>query len=160
MKGGKGYKRKRATAMLDGYVLWYSSDCFFLGMFEYCSYAKEGLNIRLLDGHTYMLPFPYLFPPHKLSQIVFVYMQFDTYPHVLFRSDSEMDETSSEDSRQPKRTYRGRLQGLVGRVLCMDMEDRKKSFSVPVLVTQVNADDMELKTKDHVLVKSFKDSKL
>ena len=79
---------------------------------------------------------------------------------MCFRSDSEIDDTSSEDSLQPKKTYKGRLQDLIGRVLCMEIEDRKKTLWVPVLVVQPSADDMDLKSRDHLLVKSFKDSKL
>lgn len=49
---------------------------------------------------------------------------------------------------------------MVGKVLLMTQDDRKKTIVVPVLVVQPNADSTELKTRDHLLVKSFKDSKL
>ena len=48
---------------------------------------------------------------------------------------------------------------MIGRILCMELEDRKRTMWVPVLVVNPNADDLELKTKEHLLVRSFKDSK-
>ena len=64
------------------------------------------------------------------------------------------------ESEPPKREYKGRLSEMIGRIVIMEIEDRKKALWVPVLVTDPNANDLDLKTKDHLLVKSFKDSKL
>ena len=75
-------------------------------------------------------------------------------------SDSESESEASECSSPRKRIYKGRLQDLIGRVLCMEIDDRKKTTWVPVLVIIPSASDMELKTRDHLLVKSFKDSRL
>ncbi len=49
---------------------------------------------------------------------------------------------------------------MVGKVVLMAAEDRKRTYWMPVLVVSPNASDMELKYNDHLLVKSFKDSKL
>ncbi len=73
--------------------------------------------------------------------------------------NSESEDESSEDSEPPRREYKGRLQDMIGRILCMELEDRKKTMWVPVLVVNPNADDLELKTKEHLLARSFKDSK-
>lgn len=53
-----------------------------------------------------------------------------------------------------------RLVDLIGRVFLLELEERKRTAWVPVLVCNPNADEMELKTRDHVLVRSFKDGKL
>ena len=79
---------------------------------------------------------------------------------LYFRSDSDSDEESDSDSPPKKRTYKGRLQDMVGKVVLMAAEDRKRTYWMPVLVVSPNASDMELKYNDHLLVKSFKDSKL
>ncbi len=76
-----------------------------------------------------------------------------------FRSDSDSEEESDSDSPPKKRTYKGRLQDMVGKVMLMETEDRKRTFWVPTLVVTPNASDMELKHNDHLLLKSFKDSK-
>lgn len=76
----------------------------------------------------------------------------------IARSDGESDEDS--DASSPPRQYSSRLAEMVGKVLLMTQDDRKKTIVVPVLVVQPNADSTELKTRDHLLVKSFKDSKL
>ena len=76
------------------------------------------------------------------------------------RSDSESDEESDPDSPPKKRTYKGRLQDMVGKVVLMETEDRKRTYWVPTLVVSPNASDLELKHSDHLLLKSFKDSKL
>lgn len=78
----------------------------------------------------------------------------------LFRSGSESEDDSSGESEPPKREYKGRLAEMTGRIVLMEIEDRKKALMVPVLVCDPNASDLDLKTKDHLLVKSFKDSKL
>ena len=78
----------------------------------------------------------------------------------VFSSDSDSDDDSSDESEAPKREYKGRLSEMIGRIVMVEIEDRKKAAWVPVLVTDPNANDLDLKTKDHLLVKSFKDSKL
>ena len=80
-------------------------------------------------------------------------------PH-LGLSDSDSESEASECSSPRKRIYKGRNQEMVGRVSCMEIDDRKKTTWVPVLVIMPSASDMELKTRDHLLVKSFKDSRL
>ena len=75
------------------------------------------------------------------------------------REESSSDESDDDSLPPKKRTYRGKLQDLIGRVMCMEIGDRKKTLSVPVLVCLPSANDLELKTKDHLLVKSFKDNK-
>ena len=79
---------------------------------------------------------------------------------LCYRSDSESDEESDPDSPPKKRTYKGRLQDMVGKVVLMETEDRKRTYWVPTLVVSPNASDLELKHSDHLLLKSFKDSKL
>lgn len=75
-------------------------------------------------------------------------------------SESESESESSECSSPRKKVYKGRLHDQIGRVLCMELEDRKKTIWVPVLVVLPSASDVDLKTRDHLLVKSFKDSRL
>lgn len=83
---------------------------------------------------------------------------------MCFRSDDSDDsdeESSDEEMGPPKSRYSSRLEGLVGQVVLMEQEDRKRVLHVPVLITQPSADNtVSLKTREHVLVKSFKDGKL
>lgn len=71
-------------------------------------------------------------------------------------------ESSGEESDDaPKRQmYKGRLQEMVGKVKCLDNADKKKSSQCPVLVVLADAHKTELRNRDHLLVRSFKDSKL
>ena len=88
-------------------------------------------------------------------------MAFDYMVFANSSDDSDSDDDSSEDEAIPKRRYASRLEGLVGQVVLMEQEDRKRTLHVPVLITQPSADDsMSLKTREHILVKSFKDIKL
>lgn len=57
--------------------------------------------------------------------------------------------------------YKGRNQELVGKVVLTDLPDvKKKNVPTPVLIVLPDAVQMELKTKDYLLVRSFKDGKL
>lgn len=77
-----------------------------------------------------------------------------------FRADYEED-SSSEESPPKRASYKGRFQELVGKVMCMESGDKRKSpLYVPVLVVLPDAHPVELKSKDHLLVRSFKDGKL
>lgn len=72
----------------------------------------------------------------------------------------EEDDTSSDESIPKREIYKsGRLQSLVGRIMVMEQGDKRK-LQVPVLVCLPDAHTTELRTKDHILVKSFKDNKL
>ena len=73
--------------------------------------------------------------------------------------DGESDESSSDESILKRASYKGRLQDMVGKPMFVEMGDKKKQM-VPVLVVLPDAHGTELKTKDHMLVKSFKDGKL
>ena len=79
-------------------------------------------------------------------------------------SESNDDSDEEEEETKPKSRYASRLDGMVGRVVLMEQDDArsKKSLRVPVLIILPSAADnnMSLKTREHVLVKSFKDSKL
>ncbi|CAL1527631.1 unnamed protein product, partial [Lymnaea stagnalis] len=72
-------------------------------------------------------------------------------------SDEEVD-TSEEES--PRRaTYRGRHQELVGKLMLVDLPQRKGSL-IPALVVLPDANSLnEVKNRDQILVRSFKDSK-
>ena len=70
-----------------------------------------------------------------------------------------MDDTSSEDGVPKRAAYKGRLQELVGKVMVLETGDKRKQ-QVPVLVCLPDAQPADPKKKDHILVRSFKDSKL
>jgi Ras-related protein Rab-1A len=76
-------------------------------------------------------------------------------------SDSDGEQSSDVESKALKKTYSLNLhQNLLGKVVCLDVDDRnKKSITVPVLVVLPGADDMQMPSKYHILVKSFKDNK-
>ncbi|KAL4238041.1 DNA- binding [Mactra antiquata] len=74
-------------------------------------------------------------------------------------SNHEDSELSSEEDDSPRKKYRGKNQELVGKVMFYESGDRKKSQTLPVLVVLPDAHVTELKNKDHVLVRSFKDAK-
>lgn len=74
-------------------------------------------------------------------------------------NDEEIEEPSSDESLPKRAEYKGRLQQMVGKVMMMEMGDKRK-IQVPVLIVLPDAHSMDLKTKDHLMVKSFKDSKL
>ncbi|XP_055880604.1 AT-rich interactive domain-containing protein 4B-like isoform X1 [Biomphalaria glabrata] len=70
----------------------------------------------------------------------------------------EEEETSEEES--PRRaTYRGRHQELVGKLMLVELPHRKGSV-IPALVVLPDANSLnEVKNRDQILVRSFKDSK-
>jgi len=75
-------------------------------------------------------------------------------------SDEDSDEESETESPPKKRVYRGRqMQDLVGRVVCMVVEERKRATIMPVLVVLPSSAELDLKTRDHLLVRSFKDNR-
>lgn len=76
-----------------------------------------------------------------------------------FCSSQEESESSSEEEESPRKKYRGKNQELVGKVMFYETGERKKSQTLPVLVVLPDANPMELKNKDHLLVRSFKDGK-
>ena len=77
-----------------------------------------------------------------------------------YRNDEEESEDESTDESLPQRAlYKGRNQELGGKVFLAEVGE-KKTQVLPVLVVLPDAHATELKTKDHLLVKSFKDGKL
>ena len=58
--------------------------------------------------------------------------------------------------------YSSAAQDLLGKVMGVEVEERgRKSYQLPVLVVLPSADtDTALPTKQHVLVRSFRDAKL
>ncbi|XP_060068389.1 AT-rich interactive domain-containing protein 4B-like [Ylistrum balloti] len=72
--------------------------------------------------------------------------------------NDEEEDTSSDESIPKRAVYKGRLQNLVGKVMLTEMGDKRKQ-QVPVLVVLPDAHTTELRTKDHLLIKSFKDGK-
>ena len=78
----------------------------------------------------------------------------------MSQEDTESDESSSEDSSPRRATYRGRSQEFVGKVMCVDLGDKKKTILTPVLVCLPDAHSTELRTKEHMLVRSFRDGRL
>ncbi|OWF38408.1 AT-rich interactive domain-containing protein 4B-like isoform X2 [Mizuhopecten yessoensis] len=72
--------------------------------------------------------------------------------------NDEEEDTSSDESIPKRPVYKGRLQNMVGRVMLTEMGDKRKQ-QVPVLVVLPDAHSTELRTKDHLLIKSFKDGK-
>lgn len=79
---------------------------------------------------------------------------------MLFDRNQEDSDVSSEEEESPRKKYRGKNQELVGKVMFYEGSDRRKPVSLPVLVVLPDAHTIELKHKDHVLVRSFKDGKL
>ena len=78
--------------------------------------------------------------------------------------DSSDDDDSCNESVEispKKRVYRGRqMQDMVGKIVCMVVEERKRATNMPVLVVLPSASELDLKTRDHLLVRSFKDNRL
>ncbi|RUS84764.1 hypothetical protein EGW08_007448 [Elysia chlorotica] len=77
-------------------------------------------------------------------------------------SENEEDEDGDDDSEgeSPRRaTYRGRHQELVGKLMLIDIPHRKGSV-MPTLVVLPDANSLnEVKGRDQILLRSFKDSK-
>lgn len=103
----------------------------------------------------------------EMCEVVYLYLLTTIGYHTLYvctpSSESDSDvESSDDDSETGKRTYSiHSQQNLVGRVLCVDFEERsRRSVNVPVLVVLPSADDVVLPSRQQVLVKSFKDGKL
>lgn len=77
----------------------------------------------------------------------------------IFGNEEEDSEEESTDESLPRRAvYKGKNQELVGKVFLAEIGEKKKQV-LPVLVVLPDAHATELKTKDHLLVKSFKDGK-
>ncbi|KAH9515468.1 hypothetical protein Btru_014570 [Bulinus truncatus] len=77
------------------------------------------------------------------------------------KHDDESDEEveSSEEESPRRATYRGRHQELVGKLMLVDLPQRKGTL-VPALVVLPDANSLnEVKNRDQILVRSFKDSK-
>ena len=65
------------------------------------------------------------------------------------------------DMSPKKRVYRGRqMQDMIGNIVCMVVEERKRASNMPVLVVLPSASELDLKTREHLLVRSFKDNRL
>lgn len=73
-------------------------------------------------------------------------------------TEDELDETSSEDGIPKRASYKGRLQDLVGKVMVLEVGDKKKQHA-PILVVLPDAQPPDPKKRDHILVRSFKDGK-
>ena len=84
----------------------------------------------------------------------------------LLSSESSDEDSDGRSGSQSKSMTHGReypksLQDFLGQVLCIDTDDRtKKSSLIPVLVVNPSADELQLPSSSHLLVKSFKDNKL
>ncbi|XP_064621700.1 AT-rich interactive domain-containing protein 4B-like isoform X2 [Lineus longissimus] len=73
---------------------------------------------------------------------------------------SDIDSDSSDDmSTTKKRTYVGRLQDCIGKIVCVETSDKRKGGWFPALVVLPSAADVPLKTKGHVVVRSFRDNR-
>ncbi|XP_041351844.1 AT-rich interactive domain-containing protein 4B-like isoform X2 [Gigantopelta aegis] len=77
----------------------------------------------------------------------------------MSQEDTESDQSSSEDSSPRRAMYRGRGQEFVGKVMCVDLGDKKKTLLTPVIVCLPDAHSTELRTKEHMLVRSFRDGR-
>lgn len=73
-------------------------------------------------------------------------------------NDEDTEDTSSDESDIKRATYKGKILELLRKVMLVEVGEKKK-LTIPVLVVLPDAHQTELKTKDHVLVKSFKDGK-
>ncbi|KAK7505528.1 hypothetical protein BaRGS_00003273 [Batillaria attramentaria] len=74
-------------------------------------------------------------------------------------SESEDEESSSEDEAPRRAVYKGRYQELVGKVMCMESSDKRKGALTPVVVVLPDAQPVELKNREQLLVRSFRDAK-
>lgn len=72
-------------------------------------------------------------------------------------SQDESDE-SSDDELDDSKKVDGKAD-LVGKVMFYDAGEKKKPYLLPVLVVVPEAHPATLKSKDHLLIKSFKDNK-
>lgn len=81
--------------------------------------------------------------------------------HLIYFSDSESEkeDSSSEDETKKRGFYKNRHQELVGRVMLVEIVDKRKGALTPVLVVLPDAHPIELKNRDHLLVRSFRDMK-
>ena len=52
------------------------------------------------------------------------------------------------------------MQDMVGKIVCMMVEERKRVTNMPVLVVLPSAAELDLRTREHLLVRSFKDNRL
>ena len=75
-------------------------------------------------------------------------------------SESEKEDSSSEDETPQRASYKTRHQELVGKVMLVEVVDKRKGALTPVLVVLPDAHPVELKNRDHLLVRSFRDTKL
>ena len=76
--------------------------------------------------------------------------------------ESDSDADSSDDNSPQKHLFHRPLSSLLGHVVCIELEDRKRSSPIctPALVVNPSAEPQPLPSKDHILVKGFRDSKL
>lgn len=74
-------------------------------------------------------------------------------------SNQDDSESSDVDEESPRKKYRGKNQELVGKPMFYESGDKKKTQMLPVLVVLPDAHPVELKTKDHLVVRSFRDGK-
>ena len=81
-------------------------------------------------------------------------------PDCFSDSESEKEESSSEDETPQRASYKSRHQELVGKVMLVEVADKRKGALTPVLVVLPDAHPIELKNRDHLLVRSFRDTKL
>ena len=73
---------------------------------------------------------------------------------LLFSRNQDESDGSSDDEDSDSH------QELLGKVMFYDAGEKKRSYLLPVLVVTPEAHPVTHKTKDHLLVKSFKDNKL
>ena len=77
----------------------------------------------------------------------------------FFRTQDD-SEDSSEDELNDSRKSLTAYSDLVGKLMFYDAGEKKKPYFLPVLVVIPEAHPTTLKSKDHILVRSFKDNKL
>lgn len=96
------------------------------------------------------------YSPTSLNVLIFIH----NGNHNFHSNEEEESEEESTDESLPRRAaYKGKNQELVGKVFLAEIGEKKKQV-LPVLVVLPDAHATELRTKDHLLVKSFKDGKL
>lgn len=101
----------------------------------------------------------------KCRSVVFYYLLsilFYKQITLFLREESESEEemSSSEEETPRRASYKGRYQELVGKVMCMECTDKRKGGQCPVLVVLPDAHPMDVKPRDQLLVRSFRDAKL
>lgn len=80
-------------------------------------------------------------------------------PFCCSESESEKEDSSSDEEGRKRELYKSRHQELVGRAMLVEVADKRKGALTPVLVVLPDAHPIDLKNRDHLLVRSFRDTK-